>query len=79
MKFMNVLPMMLTDTGASVVDPTVWQPIIDAFNNQISVSSVIGVLAGVVGVSVGFVFMWFGVRKSTKVLMSAFKKGKLSI
>lgn len=66
-------------TTTEVVDPSAWQSIIDAFNTQISVGSVIGVLAAVIGVSVGFVFMWFGVRKSTNVLMAAFQKGKLRL
>ena len=68
-----------TTTTQEIVDPSVWQPIIDAFNAQVSVGSVIGVLAAVIGVSIGFVFMWFGVRKSTNVLMTAFQKGKLRL
>ena len=72
----------LVATGATtqeVVDPSAWQPIIDAFNAQVSVGSVIGILAAVIGVSIGFVFMWFGVRKSTNVLMAAFQRGKLKL
>lgn len=67
-------------TGTTeVIDASAWQPIIDAFNAQVSVSSVIGVLAAVIGVSIAFVFMWWGVRKSANVLMSAFQKGKLRL
>ena len=80
MKLQSVLPMLLTaEGGTTVVQPSAWQPIIDAFNAQISVPSVIGVVAVVIGSAVGFVFMWFGVRKSISVLMAAFQKGKLKV
>ena len=73
------IKMLATGTTQTVVDPSAWQPLIDAFNAQISVSTVIGVLAAVIGVSIGFVFMWWGVRKTKSVLMAAFQKGKLKL
>lgn len=53
--------------------------VISALQEQISVSSVVGVLAVAAGAAVGLAFMWWGVRKLTRVLMSAFKKGKVSL
>ncbi|WP_199536236.1 hypothetical protein [Roseburia sp. OF03-24] len=44
---------------------------------QISVSTVVGVLASVVGAGIGLVFMWWGVRKLARTLMAAFRSGKL--
>lgn len=52
--------------------------VLSAITDQISVTTVIAVLAGAIGASIGLVFMYWGVRKLIKVLMSAFRKGKLS-
>ena len=79
MNLFATLFMLVATATESVVDPSAWQPLIDAFNAQISVSSVIGVLAAVIGAAIGFVFMWWGVRKTKSVLMSAFQKGKLKL
>ena len=65
--------------GASIVSSTDWSSVIEAMTAQISVSTVVGVIAVTVTAGVGLVFMWWGVRKAARALMSAFKKGKLSI
>lgn len=64
---------------ASVVTSADWASVITALTNQISVSTVVGVLAVIAAACVGLAFMWWGVRKATRALMSAFKKGKVSI
>lgn len=56
-----------------------WADVISALTNQISVSTVVGVLASIVGACVGLAFMWWGVRKAVRALMAAFKKGKVSV
>lgn len=66
------------ETGA-VISSTAWSSVLTALQAQLSVSAVVEVLAVLVGAAVGLVFMWWGVRKTAKVLMSAFRKGKLSI
>lgn len=53
--------------------------ILTTLQEQISVSTVVGVLATAAGAAVGLAFMWWGVRKLVRVLMSAFKKGKVSL
>lgn len=63
----------------SVIAYTDFQSIITALQAQISVSTVVQVLAIAATAAVGFAFMWWGVRKLTRVLMSAFKKGKVSL
>lgn len=52
--------------------------VLTAITGQISVATVVEVLAVAAGAAVGLVFMWWGVRKLITVLMAAFKKGKLS-
>ena len=46
----------------SIVSYTDFSSVITAIQQQISVENVVAILATVVGVSVGFVFMWWGVR-----------------
>ncbi|MBQ8239829.1 MAG: hypothetical protein IJZ38_03165 [Bacteroides sp.] len=72
------MPTFLTGT-TTVVTAADWQSVIDAMTAQISVATVVGVLAVVVAACVGLAFMWWGLRKAISALMSAFKKGKVSV
>lgn len=65
--------------GSTVVTSTDWKPIIDAITPQISVSTIVGVLATGVTAVIGLVFMWWGARKGLRMLMAAFRKGKVSV
>lgn len=69
----------LLTASTSVVSSSDWSQLITALQEQISVSTIVGVLATVVGAGVGLVFMWWGIRKSVSVIMAAFKRGKLKI
>ena len=73
-KFMNLSTLL---TGSSVVTSDDWSTVIQAMTAQISVSTVVGVLAALVGAGIGLVFMWWGVRKAARSLMAAFRSGKL--
>lgn len=53
--------------------------VIDAVKAQISVSTVVEVLAYAAAIAVALVFMWWGVRKVSAIIMSAFRKGRLSM
>ena len=64
---------------ASVITSADWASVVTALTNQISVSTVVGVLAVVAAACVGLAFMWWGVRKATSALMAAFKNGKVSL
>ena len=50
--------------------------IIDPVIQQFSVANIAAVIGGVLGVSVGFVFMWWGVRKLYRMVLKATTKGK---
>ncbi len=52
--------------------------ILTAIGAQISVQSVVSTLAAIVPLVIGFVFMWWGVRKGTKMLMGSFRKGRVN-
>lgn len=71
---MNMLPL-----DATAISSSDFTPVLSALQGQISVSTVVDVLAVVVGACVGLAFMWWGVRKVIRALMSAFKKGKVSV
>lgn len=71
--------MMSLMAAGTAVDATAWKSVIDALTAQISVSTIVGVLATLVTAGIGLVFMWWGVRKALRSLMSAFKKGKMSL
>lgn len=53
--------------------------VLTALQAQLSVATVVEVLAVVAGACVGLAFMWWGVRKVSRALMAAFKKGKISL
>lgn len=67
------------DATTSIITAADWQPVIDALTAQISVSTVVGVLAIAATACVGLVFMWWGVRKVAQVVMSAFRNGTVSL
>lgn len=72
-------PAFAEEVTATVVTSTDWKPIIDAMTGQISVTTVVGVIATAIGAGIGLVFMWWGGRKAVRTLMSAFRKGKVSM
>lgn len=62
---------------ADAVTYSDFSSIITNIEGQVSVTTVVGVLAQAATVSIGLVFMWWGVRKVSQMLFSAFRKGKL--
>lgn len=65
--------------GAAVISSADWASVIEALELQINLATVTGVLATATAACVGLVFMWWGVRKASAMLMNAFRKGKISI
>lgn len=64
---------------ATAISSSNFTAVLSAIQEQISVATVVEVLAVAAGAAVGLAFMWWGVRKLVRVLMSAFKKGKVSL
>lgn len=75
------MPYIILLEGAAVTPVTAadWSSVITAMTGQISVSTVVGVLATLMTAGIGLVFMWWGVRKAVGSLMSAFRKGRMSM
>lgn len=55
------------------------QSIFEAIDTQVNVESVVAMLVNGVKLAIVLVFMWWGVRKLSKVVMTAFRKGRLSV
>lgn len=53
--------------------------VITAITSQISVTTVAEVLTYAAGLAVALVFFWWGVRKALRVLMGAFRGGRMSV
>lgn len=68
--------MSLMATAESTVGLDTFKPVLDSLMNQISVANVVTVIAGIVALGVGGIFMWWGLRKAWKFIMSTTQKGK---
>ena len=73
MPYLNLLA-----TGTTTVSSQDWSVITDALTSQINVASVMGVVAAAAGASIGLTFAWWGARKTVRMIMAAFKKGKIN-
>lgn len=69
----------LTDPAPKVVTASDWASVITAMTGQVSVSTVVGVLATLVTAGIGLVFMWWGVRKAVGSLMGSFRSGRIRL
>ncbi len=55
-----------------------FKTVIEAITAQISVSQIVAVLAAAAAIAITFVFMWWGIRKVTKMVMGSARSGKIS-
>lgn len=69
----------LADAPSTVVTANDWASVISAMTSQISVSTVVGVLATLVTAGIGLVFLWWGVRKAVGSLMGSFRSGRIRL
>lgn len=70
----------LADTApVGVVSASDWASVIAAMTSQISVSTIVGVLASLVTAGIGLVFLWWGVRKAVGSLMGSFRSGRIRL
>lgn len=76
--FLTHLPVFLSEAPKSVA-PTDWAAVIEGVTGQFSVANIVGTISAVVAAGIGFVFLWWGVRKAFNSIMGAVKNGSLSI
>lgn len=67
-----------SSTTPTAVSSTDIASVLTALQKQISVSSVVEIIAYVIGAGIGLVFMWWAARKLIKTFMSAFRSGRLN-
>ena len=53
--------------------------ILSSVTSQFSVSNIVAMIAGILGVTVVFVFLWWGVRKGFKAITKAATRGKPTV
>lgn len=63
----------------TAISSSAFSGVISAITGQISTSTVAEVLTYAAGIAIALVFFWWGVRKALRVLMSAFRKGRMSV
>lgn len=66
----------VAESGATAITWSDIQPVLTAITAQLNVASIIAIIAGGVAASIGFVYMWFGVRKLYKMITNSAKGGK---
>lgn len=66
------------ETGTPVVTANDFNSVITGVTNQVSVATIVGVLTSIVSVCIGLVFMWWGLRKVTRMIMTAWKNGRFN-
>lgn len=66
-----------TPTTPAAVSSTDIASVLTALQKQISVASVVEIIAYVIGAGIGLVFMWWAARKLIKTFMGAFRSGRL--
>lgn len=63
----------------TAIGSSAFTEVISALTAQISVTTIVEVLSYAAGAVVAMVFLWWGVRKVTQMVMSAFRNGRISI
>lgn len=70
--------LMLTSTPAPVSTTDV-QSIMTAVTNQFSIANITSFLAYIIGAVVGFVFLWWAIRKAWRAILAATTRGKAKL
>lgn len=65
--------------ASSAISSSDFTSILSAVQQQISVATIVEVLAVGAGAAIGLVFMWWGAKKLVAMLMSGATKGFLKI
>ena len=73
-----MLPLAVLD-GATAISFSDLSSVLSALTAQFSVTTAIAVIAGVLGVTVGLAFMWWGARYVTRKIWAALKSGKITV
>lgn len=53
--------------------------ILSSVTTQFSVANIVAVIAGILGVTTAFVFLWWGVRKAYRAIIAGTTRGKARV
>lgn len=56
-----------------------WEQVVSIIQANINVNTVSTVLAAALGIAAIFSFAWWGARKVLRMIMAAFRKGRVSV
>lgn len=73
-----MLPLVILE-GETAISYSDLSSVVSVLTSQFSVTTAIAVIAGVLGVTVGLAFMWWGARYATRKIWAALKKGKITV
>lgn len=63
----------------STVSVQDFQSVISNLTSQINVTTIVAVIAAIIGVTVGLGFMWWGAKYAARKIMAALKGGKVKV
>lgn len=66
----------MENTASNALD---FSSISTALTTAVTPAQIITIIAGIIGVGMTFVLMWFGVRKLVSIFKKAVTKGKISV
>ncbi|MBO7734500.1 MAG: hypothetical protein J6S67_18190 [Methanobrevibacter sp.] len=66
----------LLEQTVTTVQFSDFSSLMSLFTTQFSVANIVAVLSGVLGASVGFVFLWWGARHLYRAIVKAATRGK---
>lgn len=69
----------LPSASPETITWTTLEPIWEAISGTLTANNIVGIIAGAAGACVALVFLWWAARKVTKMIMGAFRKGRLSV
>lgn len=76
---LSIVPAFAAESPAPAV-PTwdTFKPVADAITGTFSVSTIVGFLASIIGIAIGFALMWFVVKRVIRMIMGAINGGNIS-
>lgn len=74
-----MIPQILMSANPPSVTTTDIQTIMSAVTEQFSIANITSFLAYIIGFSVGFVFLWWAIRKGFRAILAASTRGKARI
>lgn len=67
------------EAPAAAVTWETLEPIWNAVSSTLTAANIVDIIAGAAGACVALVFLWWAARKVTRMIMGAFRKGRLSV